>query len=112
MASQIRVVLSKKGLDVSPGEAKAKVGELISWEFKLEGVEFFPARFTIYFPYGTPFPWHMRHVEAANPDALKEDASIQAPPMSPGNYKYGVKVNRLDSGEGVEDIDPYLYVYD
>jgi len=111
MPNQIDVVLSKKGLNVSPGEAKAKVGELITWRFILE-VEFFPARFTIYFPYGTPFPWHISHMAATTPDDLRKGGAIVAPPMSPGKYKYGVKVNRLDTGEGVEDIDPYLYVYE
>lgn len=107
---------------ISPDPARISRGELIRWRFQAPYLDILRTRWTIYFPFGHPFARNERGVAFSREplllvvdarqsyDGLHSGYSPMIQAEAPGDYKYGVKLEDIDTGEELGDEDPHLIV--
>jgi hypothetical protein len=75
------------------------------------------ARFTMYFPGKSPFPWRSQALIMQFPQVAPMLQSIPSTVLgegsaeNEGDYKYGVQVSHPNEDEPIYDDDPRLIIY-
>jgi len=134
--TEIRVVFEseKQKIVVSPDPAEVWVGNPIVWRFEAKSMQVRRIRWTVYFhrprllstlaaPFhfwrwllfrrrGIPFfPGVGTELSSTTQAAGAHEGTIgPATPESPGEYKYGVRVENAETGATLGDDDPILLV--
>lgn len=113
----IVTLLFRRGepLKISPDPAYVPLGQRVTWV-----IAYWPAhpswerslKWTLYFQDGNPFDFRKDTHLVWQPERFGNNrAEITSGPVErPGDYKYGIRTQHIDSGEIVSDDDPYLIV--
>lgn len=122
MRREISIALSERGLTY-PEKTVVRMGDEIVWRCRAETQD--KAQWTIYFHHKSPFTKEIGYpdrFEASEVARTKEIDRFEAPELArtvelgpfvanePGDYKYGVRADNLDTGSQLADDDPYLIV--
>lgn len=104
---EIKVTVTAHSLRVEPETFSVPRGRHVVWSFfRAEGMP--RLRFNVYFDGDSPFPWKSIQLEENISPQLANSLSARA--ETPGEYKYGIRVEDAVTGQLIEDEDPYLLV--
>ena len=99
-------------LTISPDPATVKVGERVVWRMSFSEREMSERlKWTIYFENGRhPFETLPEGSWSIEADSAQESEFTCGPATTPGDYKYGVRVENASTGAQLSDDDPRLIV--
>ncbi len=98
-------------MSISPDPAYVKVGDRVSWSMDLSSAATSERlRWTVYFQHSHPFATSKGQSSSVEADKDKRSTLTTEPVETPGDYKYGVRVETAESRVQLSDDDPRLIV--